>query len=70
MDMRRIGLTIVGLLFFAFSVIAQRPFITNLDKTTAAAGDKLTISGINFPTSAANIKVRFGAGVGTVTSAS
>jgi gliding motility-associated-like protein len=70
MDMRRIVLTIVGLLFFSFSVMAQRPFITNLDKTTAAAGDKLTISGINFPTSAANIKVRFGAGVGTVTYAS
>ena len=70
MDMRRIVLMIVSLLFFAFNVMAQRPFITNLDKTTAAAGDKLTISGINFPTSAANIKVRFGAGVGTVTYAS
>ncbi len=68
--MKRMLLTIVGIVAIAFNVVAQRPYITNLDKIIAPAGDKLTISGINFPTSAANLKVRFGAGEGTVTFAS
>ena len=68
--MKQIVLTIVATVLFSFQVMAQLPFITNIDKTVAPAGGKLSISGINLPTSAANAQVNFGAGKGTVTYAS
>lgn len=67
--MKRIFLISFGMLAVASPVFGQtKPYITNIDKTSAAAGDKVVISGINFP-AMANTKVNFGAGVGTVTSA-
>ena len=67
--MKRIFFTGFGVLVMAFQVFGQtKPYITNIDKTSAAAGDKVVISGINFP-ALADAKVHFGAGVGTVTAA-
>ncbi len=68
--MNRIFLAFIGSLIISFQVFGQRPFVTNLDRTTGAAGDKLSISGINFPANPANVQVNFGAGIGTVTYAS
>ena len=69
--MKQIVLMIIATMLFSFQGVAQqRPFITNIDKTVAPAGGKLSISGINLPTSAANAQVNFGAGKGTVTYAS
>lgn len=69
--MKRILLSILGVIYICVNSFGQqRPFITNLDRTVAPAGGKLTISGINLPTSAANAQVNFGAGKGTVTFAS
>ena len=60
-----------GLLLLAYHGFGQTlHYVTNIDKTSAPAGEKVAISGINFPTNIANIKVNFGAGSGTVTSAS
>lgn len=69
--MNRIILGIIGWwILISFQAFGQRPFVTNLDKTVGAPGDKISISGINFPTNPANIKVQFGAGSGAVTYAS
>lgn len=56
------------LLFNVSIVFAQAPYITNIDKTSAAAGETLLIFGSNFP-ALASTAVRFGGANATVVSA-
>ncbi len=57
------------LLFFVLIVTAQqRPFINSIDKISATVGETITISGSGFDANSANLKVFFGAGMGTITS--
>lgn len=46
------------------------PYISSIDKTSASANSTLTIIGIDFPTNAANLSVKFGAAEATVISTS
>lgn len=59
---------ICALLFNMSVVFAQAPYITNIDKTSAAAGETLLIFGSNFPV-LASTAVRFGGANATVVSA-
>lgn len=59
--------TIYSLIFICLSVVVfaqQKPYISNLDKTSGAPGETLIISGTGF--NAGNMQVNFGAGVATI----
>lgn len=61
-------LLLFALVIIPFSwAIGQVPTITQVDQNTRSSGQKVTLSGSNFGTSAANIVVWFGAQRGTVT---
>ncbi len=57
-------------IFVASILRAQVPTITSFSPASASAGSTVTISGTNFNSTAANNIVYFGAGKGTVTTAS
>ncbi|MEQ9287069.1 MAG: FG-GAP-like repeat-containing protein [Cyclobacteriaceae bacterium] len=63
--------TIIGflLLITVNQSFAQVPYINSIEPTTGTFGETVTISGSNFSTNIADMEVRFGAAVATVTSA-
>lgn len=69
--MKRIFTIGCGLFFLSNLLLGQsRPYISGLDKTSAPAGEKVAISGINLPSTTADAKVKFGGGEATVVYAS
>lgn len=61
---RKQPLLLLSGLLLSFSLMAQKPFISSLDKLTGTVNEEVTISGLNFPTT--NLVVRFGAAQATV----
>lgn len=55
----------ISVLFISTWVMAQRPFVNSLSKTSATVGETVMISGSNF--SPGNMQVTFGAGTATIT---
>ena len=50
-----------------FQLVAQTPYINNIDITSSEFGQTVTINGSNFSSNAADLIVRFGAAEGTIT---
>ncbi|XOV95311.1 MAG: FG-GAP-like repeat-containing protein [Bacteroidota bacterium] len=65
----KIYLSFILSITIGIALAQQRPFINSLDKTSAAVGETITITGSGFSSTPANNKVFFGAGEATVTSA-
>lgn len=57
------------LLITANQLLAQVPYINSIEPTTGTFGETVTISGSNFSTNIAEMEVRFGAAVASITSA-
>lgn len=60
------SLRFVLILISSFCFAQQKPYISSLDKTSAAPGETIIISGTGF--TSGNMQVNFGAGVGTIKS--
>ncbi len=57
-----------GLTICSFIILAQqRPFVNNIDKTSGAVGETVSISGSGF--SPGNMQVNFGSGIAVITNA-
>ncbi|MEQ9425955.1 MAG: FG-GAP-like repeat-containing protein [Cyclobacteriaceae bacterium] len=70
MNFKRYLLLPTAFLFISFASQAQRPFVSSLDTVSGFVGSKVTISGLNFPTSASNLVVHFGGAKAEVISTS
>ncbi len=55
-------LLLMGVLFLSFTLLAQRPFVSGLDKLTGTVNEEVAISGLNLPTGG-DLVVKFGAAV-------
>ncbi len=53
---------LLSVLLLSLAALAQRPFISGLDKLTGTVNEEVTISGLNLPTGG-NLVVKFGAAV-------